>query len=46
MAMKEGEQLLLIEGGSRYARQVRYFREAMFRGLYNVREPLLIPHNR
>ena len=36
MAMKDGEQLLLIEGGSpRLARQVRYFREAMFRGMYD-----------
>ena len=40
MEMKDGEQLLLIEGGTpRYARQVRYFREAMFRGMYDGGEP-------
>ena len=46
MAMKDGEQLLLIEGGSpRYARQVRYFREAMFRGMYDGGEPSRAPDN-
>jgi type IV secretion system protein VirD4 len=36
MEMKDGEQLLLIEGGTpRNARRVRYFEEAMFKGLYD-----------
>jgi len=44
MAMKDGEQLLLIEGGTpRYARRVRYFEERMFRGMYDGGEPSRAP---
>jgi type IV secretion system protein VirD4 len=44
MAMRPDEQLLLIEGGTpRYARRVRYFEEAMFRGMYD--NPAPRPHH-